>query len=112
MARPNLEEIIQYLTTSEAAQELDLARTQFKNRLTRNIFPPPTFTNAHGVRLFDEDWLKRAKLIMACERRVLGPFELKRALSRLDLDQEVEGFLEKYEEEAHPEEEALWNQSD
>lgn len=83
MARPSVLEKTNYLTMTGAMTQLDMSRLQVKKRLESGVFPPATKINPNGVRLFDAVWLRRAKLIVSCERGVITPFELKAELEKL-----------------------------
>jgi hypothetical protein len=70
MARPTLENAINYRTTNEVCHLLGLSRRQLELRLTRHIFPPPTFIDEHGTKFFDKDWMNQVRKIQ--EEKIQG----------------------------------------
>jgi len=87
MARPSTLEATTYLTTSDVMRLLGLARPQIKKRLKSGVFPPPTITNEHGVRFFDQVWLEKANLVLLCEQKKITPFELAARMKELEVEQ-------------------------
>ena len=63
MAGPTIYELYQYMTVSQAAERLGINPSKLRRRLRDGIFPPPTFINKHGVKFFDEEWLRATKAI-------------------------------------------------
>lgn len=63
MARPTLENVTKYRTTSEVYCLLGLSRRQLELRIERKIFPPPSFIDAHGNKFFDKDWMNQVRKI-------------------------------------------------
>jgi len=70
MARPTLENVTKYRTTSEACKLLNLSRRQLELRIIRRIFPPPTFVDSHGTKFFDKDWMDQVRKIQ--EEKIQG----------------------------------------
>ena len=64
MPKPRLADTFRYLTTSQVAEALGISLEQLYRRLAQGILPDPTKVAKSGVRLFDEDWLQRAKKIL------------------------------------------------
>ena len=86
MTRPTTLEILQYYTMRDVVMELNLERRQIRARFQKGSLPSPTLINAHGVRLFDQIWMKAAKAIVSCERGQITPFELKAQLETLEVN--------------------------
>lgn len=70
MARPTLENAINYRTTSEACLLLNLSRAQLELRINRHIFPLPSFIDEHGSKFFDKDWMDQVRKIQ--EEKIQG----------------------------------------
>lgn len=83
MVRPTTREMVNYWTTGDLCLELDLSRRQISDRLETGVFPPPTEVNEHGVRLFDEEWLRMAKIILKCERGMINPSQKNQQLEKI-----------------------------
>lgn len=64
MAGPRISELYKYMTLPQAAQRLEIHPAKLRRRLKEGIFPIPTFINEHGLKFFDEEWLKNAKVIL------------------------------------------------
>lgn len=83
MTRPNIAEVLTFMTTTDVARELGLNPPKLKKRLKAGTLPTPTYVNEFGIRFFDRTWLRAARLVMGCERGVISPFELADHLERL-----------------------------
>lgn len=68
MPRPSIADRYKYLTTGDVCQSLGITIEQLKLRLRDGALPPPTQTNCHGLRLFDEQWLRVARALMENSR--------------------------------------------
>ena len=64
MAGPRVSELYKYMTLPQAAQRLEIHPAKLRRRLKEGIFPIPTFINEHGLKFFDEEWLKNARVIL------------------------------------------------
>ena len=64
MAGPKISERYKYMTVPQTAQRLGIHPAKLRRRLKARVFPPPTFTNEHGLNFFDEDWLKEAQAVL------------------------------------------------
>lgn len=64
MAGPRVSEKYRYMTLPQAAKYLEIHPSKLRRRLRDSIFPPPTYINEHGLKFFDETWLKKAKDIL------------------------------------------------
>jgi hypothetical protein len=64
MAGPRISELYKYMTLPQAAQRLGMHPAKLRRRLRDGIFPQPTFINEYGLKLFDEEWLRKAKTIL------------------------------------------------
>lgn len=84
MTKPTVAESIKFLTTTEIARELDISRPMLRRRINQTVFPPPVHVNEYNLWFFNEGWLKRAKLILACEHGKISLEELKEALEELN----------------------------
>jgi len=65
MAGPKVSERYKYMTLPKAAERLGIHPAKLRRRLKDEIFPIPTYINEHGLRFFDEQWLKSAREILA-----------------------------------------------
>jgi len=65
MAGPRISELYKYMTLPQAAQRLGIHPAKLRRRLRDGIFPAPTFVNEYGLKFFDEDWIRKAKIILA-----------------------------------------------
>jgi len=65
MAGPRISELYKYMTLPQAAQRLGIHPAKLRRRLRDGIFPAPTFVNEYGLRFFDEEWIRKAKIILA-----------------------------------------------
>lgn len=84
MPKPTVSESIEFFTTTDAARELDISRPMLKRRIDQGVFPPPVHINEYNLMFFDEDWLKRARLAMACEFGKISHEELKAVLEAMN----------------------------
>jgi len=64
MAGPRIYELYKYKTLPQAAERLGIHPAKLRRRLKVGIFPGPTYINRHGLRFFDEDWIKKAQVIL------------------------------------------------
>jgi len=64
MAGPRIAERYKYMTIPQAAKRLGIHPAKLRRRLKDGVFPVPTFVNKHGLKFFDDDWLKDAKAIL------------------------------------------------
>lgn len=69
MPRPTLSEGFKYLTAGAAMGELGLSREEFNRRMKQGILPAPTYVNSHGLRFFDDNWMRIARAIIDQERQ-------------------------------------------
>ena len=65
MAGPRISELYKYMTLPQVAQRLGIHPAKLRRRLRDGIFPAPTFVNEYGLRFFDEEWIRKAKIILA-----------------------------------------------
>ena len=65
MAGPRISELYKYMTLPQAAQRLGIHPAKLRRRLRDGIFPAPTFVNEYGLKFFDEQWIRKAKIILA-----------------------------------------------
>jgi len=65
MAGPRISELYKYMTLPQAAQRLGIHPAKLRRRLRDGIFPAPTFVNEYGLKFFDEEWIRKAKVILA-----------------------------------------------
>ena len=84
MAKPTVAEAVKFLTTTDAARELDISRPMLKRRIRQGVFPPPVETNEHNLQFFDGAWLRHARLVLACEYGKITRSELKTALETMN----------------------------
>lgn len=77
MAGPRISERYKYLTVPQAAKRLGIHPAKLRRRLKDAIFPPPTYVNEHGLKFFDEAWLKKTQAILenSFENRQRGQAE-------------------------------------
>lgn len=61
MPRPTLIEQVHYLTTRQVAEELGIGVDTLNRRIAAGMYPPPIAKNEHGVALFNDKWLAKAK---------------------------------------------------
>ncbi len=64
MAGPRISELYKYMTLPQAAQRLEIHPAKLRRRLKEGIFPIPTFVNKHGLKFFDEEWLRKVREIL------------------------------------------------
>jgi len=64
MAGPRISELYKYMTLPQAAQRLGIHSAKLRRRLRDGIFPPPTFVNEYGLKFFDEEWIRKAKVVL------------------------------------------------
>ncbi len=65
MAGPRISELYKYMTLPQAAKRLGIHPAKLRRRLKDGIFPVPTFVNEYGLKFFDEEWIRKAKIILA-----------------------------------------------
>jgi|GEM_PF-1071027 len=65
MPGPRISERYKYLTVPQAAKRLGIHPAKLRRRLKDAIFPPPTYVNEHHLKFFDEDWVRKARSILA-----------------------------------------------
>jgi len=53
------------MTAHRVRDILGLSRFQLDERIRQGVLPAPTAMDSNGVRLFDENWVKVAKAILA-----------------------------------------------
>lgn len=63
MARPRLEDSLNYLTARQVCEQLSISLDLLSRWINRGLFPPPTLIRDNGLRLFSHDWLKDARKI-------------------------------------------------
>lgn len=61
MARPR---VSNEMTTTIVARELGMGIRQLKHWIEGGVLPPPSWTDANGVRYFSDEWLAEAKKIV------------------------------------------------
>ena len=81
MAGPRIAERYKYMTLPQAAKRLGIHPAKLRRRIKAGVFPVPTFVNEHGLKFFDEDWLKDAQAIL------VNSFEGKNSEEALDLQE-------------------------
>ena len=64
MAGPRISERYKYMTVPQAANHLGIHPAKLRRRLRDGIFPSPTYINEHGLKFFNEAWLRKAKAII------------------------------------------------
>ncbi len=64
MAGPKISERYKYMTVPQAAKRLGIHQAKLRRRLRDGIFPPPTYINEHGLKFFNEAWLRKTKTII------------------------------------------------
>jgi DNA-binding transcriptional MerR regulator len=64
MAKPLIELKLKYFTTPKVREILGLSAMQFEYRIKRGILPAPTVVGKGGVRYFDQEWVRHAKVIL------------------------------------------------
>ena len=64
MAGPRISELYKYMTLPQAAKRLGIHPAKLRRRLKDGIFPVPTFVNEYGLKFFDEEWIKKVKVIL------------------------------------------------
>ena len=64
MAGPRIDELYKYMTLPQAARRLGMHQAKLRRRLKAGVFPAPSFVNKHGLNFFDEDWLRKAQVIL------------------------------------------------
>ena len=84
MTKPTVAESIKFLTTTEAARELDISRPMMRRRIDQKVFPQPVHINEFNLWFFDDAWLRRARLVLACEHGKITREELEKALEELN----------------------------
>ena len=52
------------LTTSQVGKQFDMNQQQVIYWVEHGAFPPPTFIDKNGVRYFDQEWLRKAKVVL------------------------------------------------
>ena len=65
MPGPRISERYKYMTLPKAAERLGIHPAKLRRRLKDGIFPAPTFVNGYGLKFFDEEWLRKAQVILA-----------------------------------------------
>ena len=65
MAGPRIDERYKYMTLPQAAQRLSMHQAKLRRRIKAGVLPAPTYVNKHGLKFFDENWLKGAEAILA-----------------------------------------------
>ena len=65
MAGPRIAERYKYMTFPQAAERLGIHPTKLRRWLKDGIFPVPTYVNEYGLKFFDEDWINKARTILA-----------------------------------------------
>ena len=64
VARPTLETVADFYTTRQVAKILEISRAQLIRRLRRGVLPKPTSVDENGTRLFDQEWVDEAKVLL------------------------------------------------
>ena len=64
MPGPRISERYKYMTLPKAAERLGIDPAKLRRRLKDGIFPAPTFVNEYGLKFFDEEWLRKAQVIL------------------------------------------------
>jgi hypothetical protein len=52
------------MTVPQAAKRLGIHPARLRRRLRDGIFPPPTYINEHGLKFFDDAWLRKTQAIL------------------------------------------------
>ena len=53
------------MTTTQVAKRLNMSIGRLLRWIERGVLPPPSFFDNNGVRYFDQEWLGKAKEIVA-----------------------------------------------
>jgi len=64
MPGPRISERYKYLTVPQAAKRLGIHPAKLRRRLKDGVFPPPAYVNEHGLKFFDETWLRKTQTIL------------------------------------------------
>ena len=64
MAGPKISEQYKYMTLPQTAERLGIHPAKLRRRLKDGVFPVATFVNNHGLKFFDEEWLREARAIL------------------------------------------------
>ncbi len=67
MLGPRISERYEYMTVPQVAKYLGIHPAKFRRRVRDGIVgivPPPININEHGLRFFDEAWLKKTKAVI------------------------------------------------
>ena len=64
MPGPRIDELYRYKTLPQTAGRLGLHPAKLRRRLKAGVFPTPTYINKYGLKFFDEEWIKQAKVIL------------------------------------------------
>jgi len=64
MAGPKIAERYKYMTLPQAAKRLSIHPAKLRRRLKDGVFPPPTYINEHGLKFFDDAWLRKTQAIL------------------------------------------------
>jgi len=64
MAGPRIDELYRYKTLPQTAEHLGLHPAKLRRRLQAGVFPAPTYINKYGLKFFDEEWIRQAKVIL------------------------------------------------
>jgi hypothetical protein len=60
MAGLRISERYKCITVPQAAERLGISPAKLRHRSRDAILPPPTYVNEHGLKFFDEAWLKNS----------------------------------------------------
>ena len=61
MPRPR---VTSQMTTAQAARHLEMSPSKLINWVEHGALPAPSSIDKNGVRYFDQEWLRKAKLIV------------------------------------------------
>jgi len=64
MPGPRISERYKYMTVPQAAKRLGIHPAKLRRRLRDGVFPPPTYVNKHGLKFFNEAWLRKTQTIL------------------------------------------------
>lgn len=65
MGKPRIVDRYNFLTTTQVCEALGLSIWELRKRLQQEILPAPTKVAEGGVCLFDQNWLRLARAIIA-----------------------------------------------
>ena len=61
MPRPK---VTSQMTTAQTARHLEMSPSKLVSWIERGALPPPSSIDRNGVRYFDQEWLRKAKVVL------------------------------------------------